>query len=303
MSPRQYLLMLSIFSIKYFSCTACVIARSGPITAGKVSYDDCLAKARVYSKGEKAYQLAGSFLEAEANHLRASLRDKDMLLQAKDSLLKEIEKSRNRLESELLSSLALGQAVLANRLALEGALRAYRMSLTLVLPKTLKTTSDQYNDFKDNFLLDASKNLHPDCVALLSDLSGYGIVAKLPDVKNEINDLFHTLSSPMHYSRKPLPNIPGIYIGGDQPMTAALAICMAMLQGQHHCDLELHVLDEFGKPKCRLVGGKVLTVNLSIRLIPTRLLALFLCPTTEQIPPRVSSCDCCLEEYTSRPAR
>ncbi len=101
-------------------------------------------------------------------------------------------------------------------------------------PTALKTTTDQYKDFKDKFLLDASKsNLHPGCVALLSDLLAHGIVAKLPDTKIEINDLFHTLSGPVHYSRKPLPNVPGIYIGGDQPMTSALAMCMARLQGEH----------------------------------------------------------------------
>uniref|UniRef100_A0A7S0QXH8 Uncharacterized protein n=1 Tax=Cryptomonas curvata TaxID=233186 RepID=A0A7S0QXH8_9CRYP len=264
MSPKTYLLICSILLITIFSSA---VQHVGPVTAGRVSYVECLTKARQFSKGDKAYQLAGDFLEAELDRERTTttllntlVGEMNNTLQAKDKLLDEIQNSRNKLESEFLFSLALGQPVVANRMTLEGALRAYRMSLTTLPPESLKTTTEQYGDFRDKFLLDASNTyMRRDCIKLNLDLSALGIVAALPDVKNELKDLFRTLSGHVHY-RNPLPTIPGIYIGGDQPTTSALAICMARLQGEHHCDLELYVLDAHGDPKCKLVGGKVHTL-------------------------------------------
>jgi hypothetical protein len=227
------------------------------------TFDSCLEEATKFcTDTSKAFRLAGKFLEIkfEVASKEKELASKDRELAAKDGELAAKNALLTATEMQLLQVQARTQAMSASRIVLETALRSYGKSLT----KQLSTTA-LLNEFRSKILLDASGSLRPSYQQLTATLAGFGIDAKMDDVKAHLAILYKTLS--FSYVR-PLPSIdPGIFIGGEEPMATALALTMLALQTAGHTDLVLHVLGGDGKPKCKLVGGSVLAVSAAFRFV------------------------------------
>ena len=237
------------------------------------TFDSCLEEATKFGADPpKAMSLAVKLFEIKSKYAHAvdllASKDREMAakngeLAAKDGELAAKQALLTATEMQLLQVQARTQAMSASRIVLETALHSYGKSLA----KQLSTTA-LLNDFRTKVLLDASGSLRPSYQQLTATLAGFGIDAKMDDVKAHLAILYKTLSFSFHYNVRPLPSIdPGIYIGGEEPMATALALTMLALQTAGHTDFELHVLGGDGKPKCKLVGGNVLAVSTAFRFV------------------------------------
>ena len=142
-------------------------------------------------------------------------------------------------------------------MVLEIALHYYGVAVNLA--KSSYTM--QYEQLRDSRLLFDKNKMRDRCKAWLRELNDLGIYSKEMSVVNEMKDLYHELSTRIHHPRGLIA--PGIYIGGEQPLTSALSLAMLTLQKEGHCQLQLNVLDEQYQARCKLVDGQVKQVRVS----------------------------------------
>ena len=179
------------------------------------------------------------------------------LVASKEETIVELRKANVKLEYEFLTSEARTKAILGNRIVFELSLMSY--STDIGQPTASFTNLfERIRNSKIVIKQGAGYNLREPCKSWLTELENYGIVTKERNVVSELNDLYHGLSSKVHHSDKLSTSASsGIYIGGEQPITSALAITMLTLQSEGFCPLTLHVLNEQYQPKCTLSGGKI----------------------------------------------
>ena len=182
---------------------------------------------------------------------------KEETIVAKEETIVELRKANVKLEYEFLTSEARTKAILGNRIVFELSL----MSDSTDIGQPTASFTNLFERIRNSKIVikqGAGYNLREPCKSWLKELETYGIVTKERNVVSELNDLYHGLSSKVHHSDKLSTSASsGIYIGGEQPITSALAITMLTLQSEGFCPLTLHVLNEQYQPKCTLSGGKI----------------------------------------------
>jgi hypothetical protein len=165
-----------------------------------------------------------------------------------------LNEQKSALTEELVRIQAKSQAVMANRIVLETALTHF----AVVEKFGSKSFTGRFEHFRDTFMLGSGgKKLNSESEAFLNDLVKTGLVASKGSVETELENLLHNVSTPHHYLTGAGIHRSGIYIGGEQPRCAALALCMLHLQKRGHSDLELFVVDEKSDVKCQLLMGVI----------------------------------------------
>lgn len=173
-------------------------------------------------------------------------------------------------EDAALKDLARISAILANRCLIESALDKWDVKNKV---KNQRGMTAQYYDFLKSKVLTGTKSsdsFRYDSKGLHDKINEYSAVsASEQDVKNELSSLVHTLSSPMHYTTKPMSGLPGCYIGGGlSPFNNALGICIAILKQEGCCPEPIYLANEHLKTFAKIddtgIGGYHILYNLAV---------------------------------------
>jgi hypothetical protein len=167
-----------------------------------------------------------------------------------------LEEQNSGLIAEMVFIKAKSQAVMANRIVLETALTQFALAEKF----GNKSFTRRFEHFRDTYMLVAgtgAKKLNSESETYLDGLVKAGLVASKDSVENELQILVHNVSTSHHYLTGAGILRNGVYIGGEQPRCAAIALCMLHLQKKGYSDLDLFVVDEKADVKCQLLIGEI----------------------------------------------
>jgi len=180
--------------------------------------------------------------DAELALAKQAAAHRSQLLRAKNAEL-------GKQQQEALRQIA-GQAVVVNRCLFELCLNCYG--------KGGATTSDQHKHFVQHKLVTKSgrqlsaRALHT--LQLLQRLKPTTAQAK--QVVRELEAFMHILSRGMHVVNVDRAvQVPGVYVGGPEPLCSAMAVFVVEMQKDKLLDLPVVLLNEAYEPECLLVGG------------------------------------------------
>jgi hypothetical protein len=200
---------------------------------------------------------------ADLKVCNAKLSETQAHLERAEGMMAAEMKLRVMCEEAALKEVARLSAILSNRCILECALFKLDAKNGHRNPRSMRA---QYYDFLNSKIMAGKWKTDPWCVESKSfhdQINGCSSVsASEQDVKNELSDLPHTLSSPVHYSIKPIMigGARGLCIGGAlSPFNNALGICMAILIKEGCCTDTVFLVNEqyetFAKIDDTGIGG------------------------------------------------